>query len=97
MLKNGECSFLDPVKGYKLKEACRPLECLLFPLVFKSEKNDIRFYLNKKCPYLKEISKKWVSETTKWADSRLKHWKKAEKESFSKIIGNHPSSHLHVL
>jgi hypothetical protein len=62
-----------------------------------SENNSIKFLLNKKCPYLKEISKKWVAKTSKWAENRLKYWSREEIDSFSKIIRDHPKSHLHVL
>lgn len=97
VLNKGKCPFLTEHKGCQLKESCRPLECLLFPLVFKYDKGKLRFYLNKKCPYLREISKKWVSKTKQWAANKLQQWTKEELSEFSKIIDNHPGSHLQAV
>jgi len=90
----GKCPFLNEQKGCTLPERLKPFDCKLFPLTFMYEKNKVRIFLNKKCPYTKEISKEWINKTKKGLLKELKKWTKEEKETYTSLIRKHSSSKL---
>lgn len=90
----GKCPFLNEKEGCSLPEKLKPFDCQLFPLTFMYEKGKIKIFLNKKCPYSKEISKEWISKTKKWLLKELKNWNKEELKTYTNLIKKHSSSKL---
>ena len=93
MLHKGKCPFLSE-KGCVLPEKLKPFDCKLFPLAFKYENKQIKFFLNKKCPFIDRIPKSWIRKTKKWALKELRNWNEEEKITYSKIIEKYPPSQL---
>jgi len=94
LIHEGQCPFLNEETGCTLEENLKAFDCILFPLAFIYKNEKIKFYLNKKCPYVNKIQKDWIEKTKKWALEQLKSWNEEEKRTYSKIIENYPVSEL---
>ena len=94
LVHKGKCPFLNTETGCTLNENMKPFDCILFPLAFTYKNETINFYLDKKCPYINEISKDWIDETKKWALEQLQDWSEEEKITYSNIIECYPASQL---
>lgn len=90
-----KCYFLNLQTGCTLNPDDKPFDCRLFPLTFTYDKKQLQFYLNKKCPYWKEIPKEWIEDTKKWAIKHIdKHFTEEEKVIFSSMMQGYPKKQL---
>ncbi|MFC1727162.1 hypothetical protein ACFL0Y_01440 [Patescibacteria group bacterium] len=85
---------MDKSKGCTLPEDIKPFDCKVFPVAFIYKNGKTSFYLNKKCPYYREIPREWIEKTHKWARKELESWTEEEKLEYSKMIEKYPQSQL---
>lgn len=93
----GKCPFLNTTTGCTLPKKLKPFDCKLFPLTFMYERGKLKIYLNKKCPYTKEIPEEWINKNRIWLLKELKYWTKEEKKTYTDLIKKHSSSKLVLL
>jgi len=93
----GTCPFLEKENGCTLPEPLKPFDCKLFPLTFMYEDSKVKIFLNKKCPFTKEIPQEWINKTKSWLKKELQSWKKQDLLAYSSLIEKHSSSRLVLL
>lgn len=85
LVSDGKCPFLKIGKGCTLDRDLKPIDCVLYPLVFKiKEDGSIEYYLNKGCPYFKDVPNDWIEETKKWIQTKMDEWSSQEKDAYYK-------------
>lgn len=87
--ENGKCPFLNEGIGCILSDDLKPLDCILFPLAFKMEGKNIKFFLNTKCPYFSEIPVDWINKTMKWFELHINQWSEDEIKTYIKRQEGH--------
>lgn len=83
LISSDKCPFLKEDVGCTLESDLKSIDCILFPLAFTESNDGFKFYLNKLCPFFKEIPRDWIKETKKWARVRLKDWSKSERRTYA--------------
>lgn len=81
------CPFLN---GLCVLGDKKPINCIMYPLVFIYEKGKITYYfddMKNQCPYIKELQglKDWANETIKVIDVEIQKWSEKEKIYFSSL------------
>lgn len=84
LISDGKCPFFKEKIGCTLEEGLKPIDCTLYPLAFLENSERFTFYLNKRCPYYKQVPKDWIEKTKTWAQKKLKAWSKEEREIYIK-------------
>ena len=80
------CPFLDDKTGCILPKDLKPLDCTVFPLLFKFKNNRLEIYVSGECPHLFKLNKEQIDESIKELEKGLKNWSDDSKRAYTRRI-----------
>lgn len=84
-IKNNNCIFLKE-NGKCSIHAVKPLDCKIYPVLFKYKNGDITFFISERCPFHDQVTPNFVEGAKKEALNELKKWNEENLIGYTEIV-----------
>ena len=88
------CPFLDDSSGCKLSKKLKPLDCTIFPLIFKFRNSRLGLYMSGECPYFSKLTKEEIDQSVKELEKGLESWSDDSKRAYTRRIETTKNSEI---
>jgi Fe-S-cluster containining protein len=84
-IKDNNCIFLEE-NGKCSIHSIKPLDCRIYPVLFRYQKGDIIFFISDRCPFHEQVPSEYVKKAKEEAEKELKTWSEKNLIGYTEIV-----------